>query len=236
MEAYSRRYCLDASALAKKLLLHLPRFSICQLSDASVLELETERLAVQTSQLLARYRDFLLGGTIESLTRDQFQVREVDAELARVIQERFHYLGSARNGSHFGLFHNQRAGLPAAFATVSELDVAHLRESAGGCGGGILSRMYAFPWAPRNTISALLGAVSREYSGVLFTYVNPNLGFGGVSYKAANWRLAGSKSITYRYVNCNYVSARQAMLVASADIRYSQFDLAPLQIWRNDRQ
>jgi hypothetical protein len=130
-----------------------------------------------------------------------------------------------------------------ASATVSPLDVNHLRariKSGADSGqGSILSRVFVFPWAPRNTISCLLGWIAKQMrSGhtdrrAMFTYVNPNLGFRAASYRAANWRQDGTQAVVYRYIEGNYVTARES-LIRGSNISYSKFLLDPLQVWRCD--
>jgi hypothetical protein len=45
---------------------------------------------------------------------------------------------------------------------------------------------------------------------ILVTYVNPNLGFTGATYRAANWtRLAREHGTHYSYVDSVYVTDRQ---------------------------
>jgi hypothetical protein len=145
---------------------------------------------------------------------------------------------------HFGLFNNGTSSvncaLPMALATLSVLDVKHLQAlmERGGCGAEamILSRVYCFEHAPRNCISYLLGRISNWLRGnlpdvrILFTYVNPNLGFSGVSYRASNWKEVGEKAISYRYLGENYASARQCETIG-APVGWASYRLLPLKIW-----
>jgi hypothetical protein len=181
------------------------------------------------------------------LKRNDVSFGEVGAATARIIHERFHYIGSFREGIHFGLFEKSvppSFPLPVAMATLSAMDVGHLQTLLSDLGGDskglILSRLYAFDGASRNAISHLLGGISRWVSNnipdvrMLFTYVNPNLGFTGVSYKASNWKETATKSISYRYLNEQYVSARRCVsldLSRSHSVTSSSYDLLPLTIW-----
>jgi hypothetical protein len=147
-----------------------------------------------------------------------WRVRLVEESVARPIVERFHYLRSFRaNSRYFGLYGDD-VDFPVALASTSANDVEVLGRIAlldGATVGQskIVSRVFAFPAAPRNAISMLLGRVGRfeRQAGVrmLLTYVNPNLGFTGASYRSSNWSLAGEEPGTaYDYVSGTYVTGR----------------------------
>jgi hypothetical protein len=79
-----------------------------------------------------------------------------------------------------------------------------------------VSRVYSFDVAPPNAISFLLAKVRqvirREIPSVqlLTTAVDPNLGFVGASYRAANWQQWMSiEARPYLYVDGIYASPRQ---------------------------
>jgi hypothetical protein len=138
--------------------------------------------------------------------------------VARPILERFHYLRSFREDSrHFGLFGCDPDD-PVALASTSANDVnvlvrIALRNGVMAEQSRVVSRVFAFPAAPPNAISMLLGRVGRfERQAdvqMLLTYVNPNLGFNGGSYRASNWTLAGEEPGTaYDYVGGTYVTGR----------------------------
>jgi hypothetical protein len=78
----------------------------------------------------------------------------------------------------------------------------------------VVSRVFVFEGAPRNSISYLLSRVAREerHLGVtdLLTYVNPNMMFSGSSYRASGWRQLGSEpGTTYRYLDGRYITDRE---------------------------
>ena len=60
----------------------------------------------------------------------------------------------------------------------------------------MISRVFAFDWAPRKLISDLLARTERSHLAVhedvriLLTYLNPSMGFTGASYRAANLTIA----------------------------------------------
>ena len=77
-----------------------------------------------------------------------------------------------------------------------------------------MSRVFVFEGAPRNLISYLLSRAARAERrlGVtdFVTYVNPNMGFTGRSYRASGWQLLGNEpGTTYRYLDSRYVTDRK---------------------------
>jgi hypothetical protein len=79
-----------------------------------------------------------------------------------------------------------------------------------------VSRVYSFNSAPPNAISYLLSRVRNHIRKtcpevqLLSTAVDPNLGFTGTSYLAANWhRWMTIKARPYMYFDEGYVTPRQ---------------------------
>jgi hypothetical protein len=168
---------------------------------------------------------------LPSTPRDTSLV-EIHDEDARVIHERFHYLSSFRQNSfHIGLRTLEENHL-MALVTLSPFDLEHV---AAYLPSGIktsqvmvVSRVYCFDWSPRNTISYLLSRaikwIRRRAPSIkmVLTYVNPNLGFTGASYKAANWVVFGRELGTrYAYLDNQYVTDRNlASSFGTSDPRF----------------
>ena len=105
-----------------------------------------------------------------------------------------------------------------AICVSSPLDVDHLNSLLSVVGRAtqrarVLSRVFAFEGAPRNTISHLMSraAQAERKLGVTdwVSYVNPNMGFTGVSYIASGWHLLGEQpDTTYRYLDGRYITDR----------------------------
>jgi hypothetical protein len=114
----------------------------------------------------------------------------------------------------------------------------------------VLSRVFAFDWVPSNTISFLLrrlvGRVrhANENVRVLLTYVNPNLGFTGASYRGSNWsKVAVETGTRYAYLDGDYVTDRElGRIFGTTDegrlrarlgerLSYSRMPLQPLSIY-----
>jgi len=177
---------------------------------------------------------------------------EVAPETTAFVTQRFHYLRSPRRDARgYGLFTG--AGTLVALCTSSPLDVPRLtdmleRDGRNPSNARVLSRVFAFEGAPKNSISYLLARAGererrfdvRDY----LTYVNPNLGFSGTSYKASGWSLLGDEpGTTYRYLDGRYITDRQlTTLFGKHDdrayrallgnrFRVSEMPLAPLLVF-----
>ena len=143
---------------------------------------------------------------------------EVEEPVAQDIMERFHYLRSHRTESrHYGLWIEGCGESPIVMATVSDNDVpllCKLSEMQGVIASQscVVSRVFAFPSSPRNSVSVLLSRIAHQErcrSRILFTYVNPNLGFTGISYRASSWEKLGEEPISpYSYVDEEYITDR----------------------------
>lgn len=227
--------------LRLRTLLQLPRHSFEHLLNRAVIDIEIESEAEKIRNLQSDFRHFLQGHPIPILRRKDAYVDQVAESVARIIHERFHYIETFRGGQHFGLYVRGETRL-AALATVSPMDVVRLRHYIPGAHyqrSMMLSRVFAFPWAPRNSLSFLLASVAKELQekgGVdqLLTWVNPNLFFHGASYRAANWHLAGNEPVVYRYMDGAYVTARQLHEQGKrlpSRLSLSRFSLAPLEVW-----
>lgn len=148
----------------------------------------------------------------------ELRVSRADDSLAQLLLERFHYLRSFRESS-VHVVAATAEGRPAAIVSFSPFDVSPL-EAAMPRGVAasqvlMLSRVFAFDWAPKNTITYLLRralAIARDpfpEARMVLTYVNPNLGFSAASYRAGNWTaFAREHGTRYAYVDGEYVTDR----------------------------
>ncbi len=213
---------VDSRLWKTQLLLHLHRHEPDQLNNFQTLQEEAERAAARLEasarHILEEFHE-LLGRTF-SLERAHLE--PVDSKRAQAIHEHCHYLGSARpEGLHLGLV-SDREGDHAtllAVATLSPFDLRHITSQLppGLLPGEILvlSRQVTFPWSPRNTATFTLSRIrrylreSRPGVRMLFTFLDPNLGFSGATYRADNWaRLGREHKKRYLYVDGNYVTDR----------------------------
>lgn len=213
---------IQAERLLRTVLLHLHRFDLDQVKDPGVIEREVARVAEKARAQLDDVPEQFKTGT--SVDLRETELRPVDPLTAEVVHRACHYLGSFRgDGVHLGLYSDidvsQRAKL-VSLVTLSNLDLPHVipalpsgvkREQVL-----VLSRLYSFPWGPRNTVSYTLGRVFswiRKHKPdvkMLLTYLDPNLGFQGTVYRATNWVLFGrERKSRYLYLDGNYVTDRR---------------------------
>jgi hypothetical protein len=232
--------------LYKQLLLHLPRLSVDDLADPQRLATEAERFAMMLLVDRRGFESWADQPKVPLLSKSSASVRACEPEIARKIHERFHYIRSYHPGCiHLALFLQSHPQVPAALASLSSLDIQHLdwlfaspEEKERVL---VLTRLFAFDWAPRNSISYLLGHVGKWTKRnlpkvrALLTYINPNLGFTGSSFLAANWHPFLEKTVAYSYFEDTYITYRKlSSLPASAltQVTRSLYELEPLGIFR----
>ncbi|MEV5964423.1 hypothetical protein AB0L70_21810 [Kribbella sp. NPDC051952] len=104
-----------------------------------------------------------------------------------------------------------------------------------------ISRVYSFDVAPYNAISKLLGEVrrwirrERPEVALLATTVDPNLGFAGASYRAANWQeWMRVRPRPYMYLHRRYITPRQLRIQFGTSNRQELQDQlgVPLEVSR----
>lgn len=227
--------------LLLQVLLHMPRLAD---SDGNVsltsAMAEIERLRAIRAAELSPLRELARRPKVLP-NLGELVVRVADATEAAPVLAHFHYLRSVRQDSIFvGAFYK---GQLAAVCSVSPLDLPSVIEQlpiANSEQGAVISRVFAFDWAPQNIISYLLARTERSHLAVredvriLLTYLNPNMGFTGASYRAANWMTVGHETGTrYAYLNGRYITDRQANALAPEvrpEVRYSRMPLLPLAL------
>ncbi|MGW6275870.1 Mom family adenine methylcarbamoylation protein [Kribbella sp. NPDC055071] len=207
-------------ALTVRTLLHLPRLAR---PDGTVAANQVRAELRRNAERLRRDQE-----SIESLIpKDRYPLTDLEfvrlgGSQAHQIFSTLHYLRSARAGSiNFALVDPVRR-VPVTLCSVSPLEwvrVGRQLQSQFDVPVGAawdVSRVYSFDVAPVNAISYLLSkvrqAIRREIPGVqlLTTAVDPNLGFGGASYRSSNWQQWMSiKARPYLYVDGVYTSPRQ---------------------------
>jgi hypothetical protein len=239
-------------ALRLQALLHLPRIaSPSGMVPAALAVREIDRLALLLTAEIGPCHQLAAPPRRLPKSPRELKVGPVPSDEARVIQEHFHYLRSWRPDTvAFAACFDERV---AALASVAPLDVepiiASLPARLDADDVAVVARTFAFDWAPRNTITYLLARVGRalaehEKKQMLVTYLNPNLGFTGASYKAANWTLYAHECGTrYAYLDRNYITDRklrerygtadpvrlQALL--GSRIAFSRMHLRPLELY-----
>lgn len=220
-------------------LLHLPRIAACDGTvDADEAIAEIKRLRALRAGELAPLRMLAQPPTIAPKLHD-LEIDVIDAADAEPILGNFHYLRSFRSDSvTVGATYEGRV---VTLCSISPLDlplVAKRLPVDGPAEVAVVSRVFAFDWAPRNVVSYLFARMekARVVRGnnvrLLMTYLNPNLGFSGASYRAANWVPLGREVGTrYAYLNARYITDRQVARLSATDqarVQYSKMPLHPL--------
>ena len=241
-----------------QVLLHVYRFKPSEISDPNLMAVETLRHLNRLVTLRQNAPSNFFGGRSSNVVLSRTSLRNVDSTTAEVIHRAYHYLGSYRgDGIHLGLYDesSQGNGRLLLIATLSQCDLLHFKDSfppdiTTTNEVLVLSRLFAFDWCPRNTVSYGLGRVfswMRERHPqvkLLISYLDPNIGFLGSVYKATNWvRFGREHKQRYLYLDSNYVTDRSMIdAYGTADLKKlrpelggrvtsSRLSLKPLQIY-----
>jgi hypothetical protein len=208
----------DARTLHLRLLLHLPRLAG---EDGVVAAADAE---VEAARLVARMppgASFLVAAPWDL---DDLRFSSVEPALARRVCEQLHYLGSHRTRARqHGLTAPDGSLVALAMTTGCDVDLlrshalAHLDDERPR----VLARVFSVGNAPENTLTRLFKLVRQAERArgtrSLVTYVNPNMGFTGASYRAGGWQPIGEEpGTTYRYVDGDYRTDRS--LAAALDL------------------
>ena len=211
---------LEPRALTVRTLLHLPRVARFNGTvGRRQIEMELRRSAAGLRTDQAKIRSLI---PTNKFPLQDLRFVEYDAREAAAIFSHLHYLRSARAGSRNFALVDPVNGLPVSLCSVSPLEWLRVgrqlqtqfdvpRERVWD-----VSRVYSFDVAPSNAISFLLAKVRNVFRtevrdvDLLTTAVDPNLGFIGSSYRAANWhRWMSIQARPYLYVDRLYASPRQ---------------------------
>lgn len=207
---------IDPRDLVRQLLLHLPRYPDRELADSATFGYECTRWR---DRLTAHRSRAGVPRIPDRTSLHECRLEVILPSFAGKLHKTLHYLGSPRfEGIHLGLLQGADTW-PWALASFAPLDVPFLverlpfgfrKEDAL-----VLSRFLTLPGAPYNTASRTLGQaknwIRRNYPHIklVFTYVNPNLGFTGTVFRSANWRiLAHQPKRPYIYLDGDYVTDR----------------------------
>jgi len=235
---------VSARDLYKQVLLHLPRFSRDALSDSLLIRAEAERLAGRLLLKRQSFQAWTSRPAIPYLDKSNLFVCPCDLKIAQDICDRFHYIGSFREAMfHLGLYAPSVDRVPMALVSLSRMDIRNLEWLFGPPAQDskvlVLSRLFVFDWAPRNTVSFFLARVNtwikRHMPKVdtLVTYVNPNLGFSGASFLASNWKPLLETGVRYLYLNQNYITYRTFVALSPSlqeHVCSSRYPLDPLKL------
>lgn len=209
---------IDPLTLRTQLLLHLPRLFATD-GLPSDREIHREILAVSdfVEDQQRPYAQWLKPPDGPVALSD-LEFVPLDAETARVFHERFHYVGSFRPGDHFA-FREKASGRVVCIGSIASFDLMHAKETIAPHIDSksvlVFSRFFTFRWAPPNTFSYFWGRLRRQLkknerdAKLMFSFINPNIGFNASSHKAAQWRVFAEEAGThYMYLDGRYRTMR----------------------------
>ncbi|GEM_PF-3068274 len=212
---------VDPAALVVRTLLHLPRVAS---ASGEVSADQVARELRRSARLLRRDTAAARGLVPDAKheLRDLVYAENADARAAERIISSLHYLRSAREGSQYHALLDPDSGLPVTICSVSPFEWKRLgnqiQEHFGFQRDRMwdVSRVYSCDVAPPNAISYLLARVRHSLAragrdaDLLVTAVDPNLGFTGASYRAANWQhWLTVRPRPYLYHSGQYATPRQ---------------------------
>ncbi|RZT26337.1 hypothetical protein EV649_0080 [Kribbella sp. VKM Ac-2569] len=209
----------DSRALIVRVLLHLPRVAgATGVLTRRQVDAELRRSA---RQLLKDQENVKHWVPTQELGLDELTFVYGEKSASAQLFDSLHYLRNSRPGAvNYALV--DKEGRPVTLCSVSPLEWMRVgkqitRQFAVPMEAvRDVSRVYSFDSAPFNAISFLLSRVRHHIRKtcpevrLLSTAVDPNLGFTGTSYVAANWqRWMTIKARPYMYFDKYYVTPRQ---------------------------
>jgi len=218
---------IDPLALRSQTLLHIPRLSADggvpgpgdfrdeMFRLAALLQARTKNTAHSEQSAKADCLDLAPPQT--ELTLDHLEFIKLDETIAKKLHENFHYIGSYRPGFHFGYL-DKTSGKIVCIGSVALCDLHHvldkIKDNITPQEAFTYTRFFAFRWAPANTFSHFTKRLSSHLiknfsTKILFTFINPNLGFNGGSHLAAGFKpFALEEGTIYMYFNSRYLTMR----------------------------
>jgi hypothetical protein len=245
---------IDPLTLRTQLLLHLPRLVTAgEFPGECDIQQEIQAVSDFVEGSQRPFAEWLKPPDIP-IELDDLEFVTLNADVAKIYHERLHYVGSYRPGWHFG-FRDRNSGRIVCVGSVAGFDLRHAEEKIAPYvdphSALMFSRFFAFRWAPKNTFSyfhrKLRVRLMEEFDAkLLFSFINPNVGFNACSHKAAQWVHfafeAGTRYMyldgryrTMRYFVENYGTNDAAKLKAKLgdSFRVSTLDLRPIWLLAN---
>lgn len=215
--SHALKRAIDPLTLRTQLLLHLPRLVTANYFPSAY---DIERELVAISDLIEERQHpypHWLKRPEEPIALSDLEFVELDADIAKIYHTSFHYVGSYRPGIHFA-FRDKNSGRIVCIGSVANFDLKHAEEKIAADVDPrsvlVLSRFFAFRWAPENTFSHFHGKLRLKLikdfdTKLIFSFINPNLGFNASSHKGAHWILFAREAGTrYMYLDGHYRTMR----------------------------
>jgi hypothetical protein len=208
---------IDPLTLRCKLLLQLPRLVTADaLPDERAIERETLAVSDLIEESQRPYVQWLKQPE-RPIALGDLEFVPLDADTAKIYHELFHYIGSYRPGQHFA-FRDRHCGRIVSIGSVADFDLEEAKEKiepdVDPRSVLVFSRFFAFRWAPKNIFSHFWGKLQRQLKKerdieLMFSFINPNVGFNGCSHKAAQWKdFARETATRYMYLDGRYQTMR----------------------------
>jgi|ERR1700730_1319143 hypothetical protein len=219
--SHARERAIDPLALRSRLLLNLPRLVTAD-GLPGERDIQQEILAVcdfieESKRKYGREYTQSLEPPEKPIALDDLEFGPLDVATAKMYHESFHYIGSYRPGHHFA-FRDKNSGRTVCIGSVASFDLKHAEEKIpphiDPQSVFVFSRFFAFRWAPKNTFSHFWGKLRRQMieqhdTKLMFSFINPNVGFDARSHKAAQWRdFAYEEGTRYMYLDGRYRTMR----------------------------
>jgi hypothetical protein len=211
---------VEPRALAVRVLLHLPR--VASHSGWVTTRQAQRELRINAERLRSDVRAARSHLPLRKFPLRELAFEQIDSCRALPLLKSLHYLRSARQGSLYFALVDPIDRLPVSLCSVSPLEWKRVQNRITAQFaipiGRVwdVSRVYSVDRAPPNAISLLLSRVrvhlrrNMHSTDLLITLVDPNLGFSGCSYRAANWQQWMTvSSRPYFYENSRHVTVRQ---------------------------
>ena len=205
---------IDPLTLRSQLLLHLPQFvSGDSLPSEGIIQREIRAVSDRIEDIQRPYAQWLKQPE-RPIALGDLEFISLDADIAKIYHQCFHYIGSYRPGQHFA-FRDRDSGRVVCAGSVANFDLKHAEEKIAPhvdpTSVLVLSRFFAFRWAPQNAFSHFHGKLRlrlmQEFdTKLMFSFINPNLGFNGCSHQgAAHWvPFAREVATRYMYLDRRY--------------------------------
>jgi hypothetical protein len=217
----ARERAIDPLALRSRLLLPLPRLVTAD-DLPGERDIQQEILAVcdcleESKRKYGREYTQSLDLPERPIALGDLEFGPLDADTAKMYHESFHYIGSYRPGHHFA-FRDKSSGRIVCIGSTANFDLKHAEEKIPPQidlqSVSVFSRFFAFRWAPQNTFSYFWGKLRRQMieqydTKLMFSFINPNIGFNASSHKAAQWvDFAHEEATRYMYLDDRYRTMR----------------------------
>jgi len=215
--SYASERVIDPLTLRAQLLLHLPRLiKDGYFPDKRDLQREIIVVSDFVEESQHPYRHWLAPPE-QPISLSDLEFISLEEDIARIFHENFHSVGSYRPGRHYA-FIDKKSRRIVCMGSVASFDLKQAEEKIAQVVDprSILtySRFFTFRWAPKNTFSYFQRKLNVQLvkecdTKMMFSFINPNLGFSASSHKAAQWALfAREEGTHYMYLDGRYRTMR----------------------------